>query len=108
MTPSTPLITLITTALEDVKAKDLECWSTAHLPSLFDALIIATGDSSRQCKALAHRVASYLREQHYPVLGIEGLANGEWVLVDCGTVLVHIMQPAQRTYYNLAELWASP
>lgn len=108
MTPSSPLITLIKTALEDVKAKDLECWSTAHLPSLFDTLFIATGDSSRQCKALAQRVASYLREQHYPILGIEGLANGEWVLVDCGSVLVHIMQPAQRAYYNLTELWANP
>jgi ribosome-associated protein len=92
-------------ALEDVKAKDIQVLDVRHLSTLFDCMIIASGDSNRQVKALANNVQVKLKEQGATVYGTEGEQTGEWVLVDLGDVLVHVMQPAVRQYYNLEQLW---
>jgi ribosome-associated protein len=92
-------------ALEDVKAKDIEVINTTKLTSLFDRIIVASGDSNRQVKALARSVADAVREAGGTVIGTEGEDGGEWVLVDLGDIVVHVMQPAVRTYYNIEELW---
>lgn len=92
-------------ALEDIKAKDVEVINTTKLTSLFDRIIVASADSNRQVKALARNVEDKAREAGVEVLGVEGEEAGEWVLVDLGDIVVHIMQPAIRSYYNLEELW---
>lgn len=96
---------LAVTALEDVKAKDIEVLNTSKLSALFDRIIIATGDSNRHVNALAQSVHDKAREAGVPVLGMEGQEAGEWVLVDLGDIVVHVMQPVVRAYYNLEELW---
>ncbi len=92
-------------ALEDIKAKDIEVLDVHRITSLCDYMIIASADSTRQTKALAHNVEDRLREKGVPLLGREGEQGGEWILVDLGAVVVHVMQPAVRDYYNLSELW---
>jgi len=92
-------------ALEDIKAKDIEVLNTSKLSALFDRVIIATGDSNRHVKALARSVHDKAREADVQVIGIEGEETGEWVLIDLGDIVVHVMQPAVRAYYNLEELW---
>jgi ribosome-associated protein len=92
-------------ALEDIKAKDIEVINTSKLSPLFDRVIIATGDSNRHVKSLAKNVHDKAREADVQVVGIEGEETGEWVLVDLGDIVVHVMQPAVRAYYNLEELW---
>jgi ribosome-associated protein len=92
-------------ALEDIKARDIKVFDVRKLTSLYDTLIVASADSSRQVKALAHHVRDMLKEAGAEVIGIEGEEAGEWVLVDCGDIVVHVMQPAVRQYYNLEELW---
>ncbi|HUJ87830.1 MAG TPA: ribosome silencing factor [Burkholderiales bacterium] len=92
-------------ALEDIKARDILVFNTARLPSMFERVVIASGDSTRQVKALADRVQEKIREQGGRVYGVEGEANAEWVLVDLGDVVVHLMHPAVRSYYNLEEIW---
>ena len=99
--------TLVVTALEDIKAKDILVIDTSRLTSLFERAIIATGDSNRQTRALARHVADKAREAGQEVLSIEGEGTGEWVLRDLGDIVVHLMQPAVRSYYNLEELWAA-
>ena len=90
---------LVVSALEDVKAKDIQVINTTRLTSLFDRAIVASGDSNRQTRALARHVADKAREAGLDVVGIEGEGTGEWVLVDLGAIVVHIMQPATRSYY---------
>ena len=92
-------------ALEDIKAKDIEVINTAKVSAMFDRVIIATGDSNRQVKALARSVHDKVKEAGGTVIGVEGEDAGEWVLVDLGDIVVHVMQPAVRAYYNLEELW---
>jgi len=92
-------------ALEDVKGRDIVVFNTARFASMFERVVIASGDSTRQVKALADRVQERIRELGGRVYGIEGEASGEWVLVDLGDVVVHIMHPAVRSYYNLEEIW---
>jgi ribosome-associated protein len=96
---------LAVAALEDIKAKDIEVINTTKVSSMFDRVIIATGDSNRQVKALAKSVHDKVKEAGGIVIGIEGEDTGEWVLVDLGDIVVHVMQPAVRAYYNLEELW---
>jgi len=96
---------LVVDALEDIKGKDIEIINTTKITSLFDRVVIASGDSNRQVKALARNVQEKVREAGGEVLSIEGEDNGEWVLVDLGDIVVHVMQPAVRNYYNLEELW---
>ena len=92
-------------ALEDIKAKDIEVINTTKVSAMFDRVIIATGDSNRQVKALAKSVHDKVKEAGGTVIGVEGEDAGEWVLVDLGDIVVHVMQPAVRAYYNLEELW---
>jgi ribosome-associated protein len=98
----------VVAALEDIKARDIAAFDVTHLTSLFDRVIIATADSARQTKALAVHLRERMKALGERVAGLEGEAGGEWVLVDLGDVVVHIMQPAVRQYYNLEELWDQP
>jgi ribosome-associated protein len=95
-------------ALEDIKARDIAVFDVRKLTSLYDSLVIASADSNRQVKALAQHVRDKLKEAGASIVGVEGEESGEWVLVDAGDIVVHIMQPAVRAYYNLEELWAPP
>jgi len=78
------------------------------MTAIFDKVIVATGDSNRQCRALASHVQERVKAAGGKIYGVEGERTGEWVLVDIGAAVVHIMQPAIRQYYNLEELWAPP
>jgi ribosome-associated protein len=95
----------IVDGLEDVKAQDIVVFDTEHLSALFERVIIASGTSNRQTKALASSVRDSLKEAGFPKPRIEGEANGEWIIVDCAQAVVHIMQPTFRQYYHLEELW---
>ena len=92
-------------ALEDVKGRDIVVFNVERLSPLFDRVVIASGDSSRQVKALAEHVADKLGQLGVKARGTEGGQGGEWVLVDLGDVVVHVMHPTVRSYYNLEELW---
>jgi len=94
-------------ALEDIKAKDIKVMDVAHLSSLFETMIIASGDSNRQVRSLADNVQKKLKEAGAEIIGIEGAQVGEWVLVDAGGLVVHVMHPAVRLHYNLEELWGA-
>ena len=96
---------LIVDALEDVKAQDIVVFNTEHLSPLFERVIIATGTSNRQTKSLASSVRDKVREAGLPKPRLEGEDNGEWIIVDCGPAVVHIMQQAIRQYYHLEEIW---
>ena len=91
--------------LEDVKAQDIQVFDTEHITSLFERVIVASGTSNRQTKALAASVRDAVRNAGFTKPRIEGEDNGEWIIVDCGAVVAHIMQPTIRQYYNLEELW---
>ena len=95
----------VVAALEDIKAADITVLDTSKLSPLFERMIIASANSPRQTRALADNVVKQLKLRGEEVLGTEGEESGEWVLVDLGEVVVHIMQPAVRAYYNLEELW---
>ena len=95
----------IVDALEDVKAQEIVVFDTEHMSPLFERVIIASGTSNRQTKALAASVRDKVREAGYPKPRIEGEDNGEWIIVDCGSAVAHIMQPTIRSYYNLEEIW---
>ena len=96
------------TALEDIKAHDITVLDVRKLTSLYDTLIVASADSNRQVKALAQHVRDRLKEEGASIIGVEGEQTAEWILVDAGDLVVHIMQPAVRAYYNLEELWTPP
>lgn len=95
----------IVDALEDVKAQDIQVFNTEHLTSLFDRVIVASGTSNRQTRALAASVRDKVRAAGGTVKNPEGEGSGEWVLVDCGDAVVHIMQPVIRAYYKLEDIW---
>ena len=95
----------IVDALEDVKAQEIVVFDTEAMSALFERVIIASGTSNRQTKALAASVRDKVREAGYPKPRIEGEDNGEWIIVDCGSAVAHIMQPTIRSYYNLEEIW---
>ncbi len=96
---------IVVDALEDIKGRDIEVINTSKLTSLFDRIVIASGDSNRQVKALARNVQEKARESGIDVISVEGEEQGEWVLVDLGDIVVHVMHPTVRAYYNLEELW---
>ena len=98
----------VVAALEDIKGRDIVVLKVAHLSPLFERMIIASADSTRQVKALADNVQEKLKALGEQVLSVEGEQNGEWVLVDLGAIVVHVMQPTVRQYYNLEELWDQP
>ena len=103
-----PLQQAAVAALEDIKARDIEVIDVRPQTSLYDTMIIASADSNRQVKALASHVCETLKEAGATILGVEGEQAAEWILVDAGDIVVHVMQPAVRAYYNLEELWAPP
>jgi ribosome-associated protein len=92
-------------ALEDVKAQDIKVFNTIGLSDMFDRVVLASGTSNRQTRALAYRVAQQIKEAGGHVVSVEGADAGEWVLVDLGDLVVHVMQPAIREYYSLEEIW---
>ena len=94
---------VIVNALEDVKAQDIKIFNTSKQTALFERVIVATANSNRQTRALGHHVFMEVKENGGDAVGIEGLETGEWVLVDCGSAIVHII----RAYYNLEELWGA-
>jgi len=96
---------VIVDALEDVKAQDIQVFNTEHLSPLFERVIIASGTSNRQTKALSASVRDKVRDNGFGKPRIEGEDNGEWIIADCGAAVVHIMQPVIRQYYNLEEIW---
>jgi ribosome-associated protein len=95
----------IVDGLEDVKAQHIVVFNTEHLSPLFERVIIASGSSNRQTKALASSVCESVKARGLEVLRTEGEDNGEWIIVDCGAAVAHIMQPAIRDYYRLEEIW---
>ena len=95
----------IVDGLEDVKAQNIVVFNTEHLSALFERVIIASGSSNRQTKALASSVRETVKGRGMQVMRMEGEANGEWIIVDCGAAVVHVMQPAIRDYYHLEEIW---
>lgn len=103
----TQLEQLVVSALEDIKGKDIQVIDTTRLSALFERVVIASGDSNRQTRALARNVADKAKEAGMTIVGLEGDDTGEWVLLDLGSIVVHVMQPAVRSYYNLEELWST-
>jgi ribosome-associated protein len=95
----------IVDGLEDVKGQEITVFNTEHLSPLFERVIVASGTSNRQTKALAASVRDAVREAGFPKPRTEGEENGEWIIVDCGAAVAHIMQPAIRQYYHLEEIW---
>ena len=95
----------IVDGLEDVKAQHIAVFNTEHLSSMFERVIVASGTSNRQTKALAASVRNSVKSAGMPVLSTEGEDNGEWIIVDCGAAVVHVMQPGIREYYHLEEIW---
>ncbi len=95
----------IVDALEDIKGNDISVINTSNKSQLFDRMIICSGTSNRQTRALADNVIKKMQELGVQVYSSEGEKSGEWVLIDLGEILVHVMQPGVRTYYNLEELW---
>ncbi|MDR2688711.1 MAG: ribosome silencing factor [Azoarcus sp.] len=98
---------LVVDALEDIKARDIEVIDTTRLTAQFERVIIASADSGRQTRALARSVQDRVRAAGGKVLGVEGEESGDWVLVDLGEIVVHVMQPAIRSHYRLEELWSA-
>jgi len=97
---------LVIAALEDIKAHDIVAIDVRKLTSIFDWIVVASADSARQTKALSRLVRDRLKENGAHIIGTEGEESGDWVLVDAGDIVTHVMQPAVREYYNLEELWS--
>jgi ribosome-associated protein len=96
---------LVIAALEDIKAHDILAIDVRKVTPIFDWVILASADSGRQTKALARHVRDRLKEAGSAIIGTEGEDAGEWILVDAGDIVAHVMQPAVRHFYNLEELW---
>src|ERR1700704_1163077 len=96
---------VIVDGLEDVKAQNIMVFNTEHLSPLFERVIVASGTSNRQTRSLAASVRDAVKSAGEPPPRTEGEDNGEWIIVDCGAAVVHVMQPAIRDYYHLEELW---
>src|SRR5699024_5342800 len=96
---------LVIDALEDSKAQDIKVFNTAHLTGMFDRVIIVSATSSRQTRAIAGHLIKVVRKKKLNIIATEGEETGEWVLIDIGDIVVHVMQPAIREYYNLEEIW---
>ena len=96
---------LVVDALEDVKAQDIRIYDTMHLTSMFDRIAVASGTSNRQTKALAASVRDKVKAAGGDIVNMEGETTGEWVLVDLGDVIVHVMKPQTREFYQIEKLW---
>ena len=97
---------LVIDALDDIKAHDIQAIDVRKVTSIFDWIIVASADSARQTKALARHLRDRLKEKGSSIVGVEGEESGDWILVDAGDVVAHVMQPEVRSYYNLEELWS--
>jgi ribosome-associated protein len=104
---SAQMVKIAVAALEDIKGKEITVMEVGHLTSLFDKMIVASGDSTRQVKSLADNVREKLKEAGVDIIGMEGEQVGEWVLVDAGDIIIHVMHPTVRAHYNLEELWGA-
>jgi ribosome silencing factor RsfS/YbeB/iojap len=98
---------LIVDALEDMKGQSISVFNTEGLSDLFDRVVIASGTSNRQTRALANSVVENVKKNGGSIYGLEGEDTGEWVLVDCGDIIVHILQPAIRAHFRLEEIWGA-
>ena len=96
---------LVVDALEDIKGQDIRVFDTRPVTDLFDRVVLVSGTSNRQTRALAAHVRDQVKQAGGDVISVEGEDTGEWVLVDLGDIVVHVMQPAIRAYYNLEEIW---
>lgn len=96
---------LVIDALEDVKAQDIKVFNTSHITGMFDRVIIVSGSSNRQTRSIASHVTNKVKEKNIPIIAFEGHDTGEWVLIDIGDIVIHVMQPSIRQYYNLEEIW---
>ena len=96
---------IVIDAIEDVKGQNIEVFNTSELTDLFDRVVIVSGTSNRQTRAIAGHLRDKVKEAGGDIIAIEGEETGEWVLVDAGDIVIHVMQPAIRTYYNLEEIW---
>jgi ribosome-associated protein len=103
---TTPLTQLAISALEDIKAQDIVTLDVSHLTDVMDVLVVASGNSNRQVKALADHLVEESKKAGHQPLGVEGMDSAEWVLVDLGDVVVHIMLPETRRFYDLEKLWS--
>lgn len=101
------LLRTVVTALEDVKGQDIRVFNTTGVSDLFDRIVVVSGNSNRQTRALANHVADAVRVAGGRIIGIEGTDSGEWVLVDLGDIVVHVMLPPIRAYYALEEIWGA-
>ena len=107
MIPTDVIITdLVVDALDDLKAVDTKIVDVRGLSTVMDYLVIASGNSSRHVKSLANNVVFKAKEVGCPLIGVEGENDADWVLVDLGDVVVHVMQPAARSFYDLERLWS--
>ena len=100
------LLNIVLASLEDGKAVDVDLYDVKKLTSMSDYILIASGNSRRQVSALADKLIQSVKENKFKTLGVEGIAEGEWVLVDLGDIIVHIMHPSSREYYQLEKLWS--
>lgn len=98
---------IVVDALEDIKGQDIQVYDTRELTSLFDRVVLVSGTSNRQTRSMASHVRDKVKQAGGEVISVEGEETGEWVLVDLGDIVVHVMQPAIRAYYNLEEIWGS-
>ncbi len=103
--PEEALVKLVVDVLDDLKAEAITCLDVRHLTSVTDAMIIANGRSARHVRAVADAVVERCKENHYRPLGIEGHDGGKWILIDLAYVVVHVMQPTVREFYDLEKLW---
>ncbi len=101
------IVAAVVDAIEDIKGNDIVVLDVANQSPLFERMILASADSTRQTRAIAQHVAEKLKEQGVSGQGTEGMGQGEWVLLDLGSVIVHVMQPAVRQYYSLEALWSA-
>lgn len=108
MTANTALLDIVLHALDELKAKDVSSLDVKELTSIADNMVIASGTSARHVKALADNVAEQAKENGYRPIGVEGGEGADWVLVDLGDVIVHVMQQSTREYYDLERLWRKP
>jgi|TARA_B100000678_G_scaffold221167_1_gene188536 ribosome-associated protein len=99
------LLDIVLTSLNDGKATDVDLYDVKKLTSMSDYILIASGRSRRQVSALADKLIQTVKENKFETLGVEGKNEGEWVLVDLGDIIVHIMHPSSREYYQLEKLW---